>query len=575
MPQITNYPGTVINEIDNSAQPDASYGTFGAVMGRASMGIANSKVLLNSQGDLLSTFGDPIVSGSYPLVSAIDYGIYAGLEMLKETGNLWYVRLTDGTEKYSSVATSGTAPIISAVASSAFTTAVGYDNGNTPSDIYDIRSAVIPANQLVFAAIGPGKYGDNFAVTVQTSGVSGVSSDWANLYDDKGSATVGEAKWKKIFKVNIFVKDSAASWTDVSASIQPSETFYGSTDFTLVDNVGTSLFIEDVINGKSSYVYVRAQATNGTLPADVTTVKPLTGGYDSSAISTPIDVSGLWGRFFSNKERNPIDVALALPRTMNAQTTPSEASAIDALIGTRYDFVSTVQVGSLTSTSFAAITADNTSVQGALTSNPSYFAKYFGWTLVYDSFNASRVYLPNCIYAAAVMLRTDRVSRQWEAPAGVERGIIASGKQNKDIAPLDGGKLYDLNVNTIKYVNRVGNVIWGQKTAQLKNTARNRINVRRALLYIEKNVENILNSFMFRGNTSKERERASSMINAFMSGVQTGGGVQSYKIVCDNTNNNSSSNTLVVDLYIQPTYTIEFIKLNTIISASSVTTAEV
>ena len=81
MPQITNYPGTVIDEIDNSAQPDASYGSYGAVMGRATLGIANSKVLVNSQGDLISTFGEPIVSGSYPLVSAIDYGIYAGLEM--------------------------------------------------------------------------------------------------------------------------------------------------------------------------------------------------------------------------------------------------------------------------------------------------------------------------------------------------------------------------------------------------------------------------------------------------------------------------------------------------------------
>ena len=84
-----------------------------------------------------------------------------------------------------------------------------------------------------------------------------------------------------------------------------------------------------------------------------------------------------------------------------------------------------------------------------------------------------------------------------------------------------------------------------------------------------------LNGFLFKGNTTKERERVTSMVKAFMQTVLTGGGVQSFKVVCDGTNNNTSSNTLVVDLYVQPTYTIEFIKLNTIISASSVTTAEV
>jgi phage tail sheath protein FI len=277
---------------------------------------------------------------------------------------------------------------------------------------------------------------------------------------------------------------------------------------------------------------------------------------------------------FSNKERNPIDVAIALPRTMNTDIDPNEITSLDTLIGTRYDFIVPVQVGALTATKETSIKTANTTAQGLMTSNPSYFAKYVGWTLVYDAYNSSRVYLPNSIFAASVMLRTDRIAHSWDAPAGTDRGIISSGKQNIDIAPALGGRLYDLNINTIKYVNNTGNVIWGQKTAQLKNTARNRINVRRGLLFIEKNVEDILNGFLFKGNTTKERERVTSMVKAFMQTVLTGGGVQSFKVVCDGTNNNTSSNTLVVDLYVQPTYTIEFIKLNTIISASSVTTAE-
>ena len=48
------------------------------------------------------------------MVSAIDYGMYAGLESLRETSNLWYVRLTDGTEKYGNVTIPTTGESISA-----------------------------------------------------------------------------------------------------------------------------------------------------------------------------------------------------------------------------------------------------------------------------------------------------------------------------------------------------------------------------------------------------------------------------------------------------------------------------
>lgn len=573
MPIPTNYPGTIINEIDNSAQLVQSYGSYAAVMGRAMKGIVNSKVLVNTPQDLIAQFGAPVVSGSYPLVTAIDYGIYAGLEALKETGNLWYVRLTDGTETYAGVQTSGTYVAISAAPTSSYNfSAAGYNNGNTPNDISDLTSQIPTSGSLRFNSIGPGVYGNSIAVSVEAPTVS---SDWYSMYDDV-ITLASKPKSMKIFRINVYVKDPSAAWSDVSATVSPVETFYASTDFTMTDASGRSLFVEDVVNGNSDYVFVKSAYTNGTIPENVTPSAPkliFSGGSNASTIST-INATAAWGNFFSNKERNPIDIAILIPRTKDAQTDTGEITTVDGLISSRYDFITPVQVGALSDTSDNGIITANSNIQQYITSNPSYFAKYYGWTLVYDSYNSSRVYLPNCIFAAAVMLRVDRISKPWEAPAGIERGIISSGKQNKDVSPVLGAKLYDKNINTIKYVNNVGNAIWGQKTAQLKNTARNRINVRRALLYIEKNVEDILNSFLFRGNTVKERERVTSMVNAFMQGVLAGSGVQSYKIVCDNSNNDSSSNTLVVDLYIQPTYTIEFIKLNTVISASSVSTAE-
>ena len=120
-----NYPGVYLQEIDNSFVSTVDSTSVVAVMGRAYKGLPNGKVIVNSQAQLVGDFGQPIVSGSYPLVSAIDYGIYAGLEALKETNNLWYVRLTDGTETYGNItvpttgvsALSGSSSVLSAAAS--------------------------------------------------------------------------------------------------------------------------------------------------------------------------------------------------------------------------------------------------------------------------------------------------------------------------------------------------------------------------------------------------------------------------------------------------------------------------
>lgn len=587
-----NYPGVYRQEIDDSLTSTIDNSTYVATVGRAVKGIANAKVLLNTEGQLIDTFGYPVISGSYPIIKSVDYGIYSALEALKETSNVWYVRLTDGTEKYSNVELSGTTSAsaisanISATPSSAYPNMGGiYAWGNSSEAIYDIQNATAPAG-LRFTSIGPGSYGNNYAVGVFTTACSAVASlsgtvDWTTMYDN---ANASAPKYPTIFKVCVYTKTvndtfNASWWTSVSGT--PVETFYCSTDITMVDNFGNSLFIEDVINGKSAFVYAKTANVNGTVPPYTLSALGLTNGADSTALTTPLDASGVWS-FFENKEKSPLDVAVIVPRSTTlvgtTYTNTNEIVAVDALISKRMDLIALVQASSFTATTYTAIANENTTIQTNIATNQSYFAKYVGWNMVYDRYNASRVYLPNVIYAGAIMARTDRVSSKWEAPAGIDRGIIAGGKQNVDITPKDGGKLYDLNLNVIKFINGVGNVIWGQKTAQLKATARNRLNVRRCLIHIENNVEDILNTFIFRGNTSKERERASSMVNSFMQTVLAGGGVQSYKVVCDSSNNTKdtiSNNILNVDIYVQPTYTIEFVKMNTIISSDSVNVSEV
>lgn len=593
MAQNKNYPGVYSDEIDNSAVNTVDNSSYAAVLGRAKKGIPNAKVLVRSEAELVSIFGTPIVSGSYPMVSAIDYGMYAGLEALRETSNLWYVRLTDGTEKYGNVTvpttgesiSAGTSQIISAEASSEYPNIVGgYTEGNTPEDNYDLMVKNGAPSGLRFSSIGPGAYGNNYAVAIWTtacgssanSATYGSKYDWANAYDDATVTTNRIAD--KIFKIQIFSKQSSESfnatwWASVSGS--PLETFYASTDFTLLDNQGNSLFVNDVINGKSKYVYVNTNVTNGTVPAFTLSAFGFSNGADASSLST-LNASTVW-QFFENRETTPLSIAIPVPRSKDSKIDPNEVNALDALISKRKDFFYPIQVASLTATKQSDFIAESSLISVA--SNPSYAGKYVGWHQVLDRYNSSKIYIPNNIYGGSICLRTDRVSNPWEAPAGVERGILPSGKQFANITQDVGGVLYEqYNINTVKFVAGLGYVMWGQKTAQLKKTARDRINVRRMLLTIQKNINSILNGFIFQGNTPKARERVEALINGYLQSVAAGGGVQSYRVVCNDTNNTSTSiaqNILNCDVYVQPTYVIEFVQFNTIISSDSVNTREV
>ena len=68
------------------------------------------------------------------------------------------------------------------------------------------------------------------------------------------------------------------------------------------------------------------------------------------------------------------------------------------------------------------------------------------------------------------------------------------------------------------------------------------------------------------------------MVTAFMNTVKAGGGVTSFSVICDDTNNTQTTiarNELYVDIILVPTYTIEFIKLRVTINATSVSVGEV
>lgn len=210
--------------------------------------------------------------------------------------------------------------------------------------------------------------------------------------------------------------------------------------------------------------------------------------------------------------------------------------------------------------------------------NSSYVALYCGWGLIVDTANDREVWLPNAIFASQAIARTDNVANVWDAPAGQNRGVVPAIRQKFDMNNDEIGKVYDNNINAVKEFMGIGSVIWGQKTAQRKASALDRINVRRTLLFIEKTVQLFLNPLILDvNNTPEVRLRVWNQINNFLQSVKAQGGLTDYQVICDDSNNPPEvidANTLNVDILVKPVKTIEFIDVNVIVASTGLSFEE-
>ena len=198
--------------------------------------------------------------------------------------------------------------------------------------------------------------------------------------------------------------------------------------------------------------------------------------------------------------------------------------------------------------------------------NTSYATTYGNWMAIADSYSGKQCWVPSSGYAAAAMARTDAVAFPWFAPAGFTRGLISFAN---DIAVNPNQKqrdeLYKANINPIAQFPGSGIVIFGQKTLQKKPSAFDRINVRRLFLSLERPTKQLARQFVFEQNSEFTRTRLVNALTPLFERAKNNEGLFDYLIVCDERNNTPAvidANELVVDIYLKPTRTAEFILVN-------------
>ena len=571
--------GIYRQEIDISEVTSPAGTSTGGIVICSKKGPVYRPVLIATDKEFVDTFGTPVfVSGTSTTDSntpELGFGSYAALQFLQESNSLYVVRNANSGDKYSTVQFTA-----AGVASTSGVSPVAPTDADTLTRISSLDNAITTGNSLLIGVQGPGTDGNNVAVTIETFNSS---CDWVYNYDTFTSAVsaytsatyaTGFPIASKVVKVQVFTKGDNDVWANIAystISASPAEVYYGTVTSQL-DGNNRQLKLSDLINGISQYIYAKCGTSDFTLTTNSrattpTAVVALAGGAITYASATNIGSSTGWS-YFNNREDVTVNILICPDYTTSVKQT------VATLAKNRQDCIAVVQSASLLRTSVAQILLD----EAYGYSNPSYVACYAGWDTVYDGYNDKNVYLPKAIMGAVLMARTDNVAATWEAPAGVNRGILPVSGQYKRFSFTEIGQLYDSNINTSRYFKGIGDVMWGQKTAQLKKSALDRINVRRLLLYIENTIEPTLFPFLFSLNNSSTRLRIFNLGDSFLSTVKAGGGLDSYLVVCDTTNNPAiviDNNQLYVDFYLQPAKTIEFINMRTIVTASGVSFSEV
>lgn len=196
----------------------------------------------------------------------------------------------------------------------------------------------------------------------------------------------------------------------------------------------------------------------------------------------------------------------------------------------------------------------------------NYSATYWPWIQVRDTDNATQLYIPPTGEVVKNIALTDNVSYPWFAVAGYSRGLVNSIKASKKLKLEERDDLYNNRINPIATFSDTGTIIWGNKTLQVRESALDRINVRRLLLRARKLISAVAVRLLFEQNDEQVRNEFLRLVNPILESIKKERGLNEFRVTVSNDPEDIDANTLRGKIYIKPTRSLEFIDLEFIIT---------
>ena len=210
--------------------------------------------------------------------------------------------------------------------------------------------------------------------------------------------------------------------------------------------------------------------------------------------------------------------------------------------------------------------------------NSSYGATYYPWVQVTDTVSNRALFVPPSVVALGEMSYGQATQELWFAPAGFTRGGLSEGRGGipvigvtEKLSSKDRDTLYEANINPIAQFPAEGIVIFGQKTLQVTPSALDRINVRRMMIFVKREVSRIASTLLFDQNVDVTWSRFTGQVNPFLATVKSRLGLSDYRVILDKTTTTPDlvdRNIMYAKIFLKPARAIEFIAIDFTITDS-------
>ena len=453
-------------------------------------------------------------------------------------------------------------------------------------------------DQLVIGAIGPGEFGNDIGISIITPEAALIPAlyhqnafSWLNRYDDEDKindpASGGldyrsnplNLTWKKVYKVNVYVKapsKTQAVWgfgLDALTS-SPVETFLVSNDPNAKDENGNSLWAPYVINGNSQFIYVSKKSVEASvnykgqyeMPAMTWSIYQMTGGTNSKLNNVKEKTKAL--DLYKNRKKAYFDYLFNV-EPVETFSGKQKYMAMMNRIG-QIAMARKMDLGIIQCTSKEAKTIRLKLSEGKMFSfaDGSYVAGYDDYDSYFDPFTSTWVMLPRSVAAAVACCYVDNFDKPWMAPAGVANGRIRySDHPMVRLEDDEFGQLYVIHVNSSMYFPAYGEVIMGQKTMLKKESALNRVDIRKLCNFIEKRLESKLIPYLYQKNTTTNRSSMKTAVDTFLGRIQSGQGILSRKV--EVVPDEKDTHLVYVNISFVPAESIERIEVTLILNRNT------
>ena len=208
----------------------------------------------------------------------------------------------------------------------------------------------------------------------------------------------------------------------------------------------------------------------------------------------------------------------------------------------------------------------------------SYGATFYPWVQTRDSATGQNVWVPPTVAVLGVLASSERASEVWFAPAGFNRGGLTDGAAGIPIVGVserlrakDRDLLYEARINPIASFPSTGIVLFGQKTLQERPSALDRINVRRLVIFLKKQISILSTQILFEQNVQATWNRFKGLVEPLLANTKIRFGIEDYRLFLDETTTTPDfvdQNVLYAKIMVKPAKAIEFIAIDFVIASS-------